>query len=98
MGPGLWWDTEVSGPTAPFVFSLAGRSLVDSLWGAEQVQAGRVTLDKDLFGRRRGVREGTLGVIGKSVGPELSFAKRRPPECMRVLSGPGLPLICNCCD
>lgn len=58
MGPGLWWDTEVSGPTAPSVFYLAGRSLVDSLWGAEQVQAGRVTLDKDLFGRRRGSERG----------------------------------------
>lgn len=42
-----------------FFFFLSSRPvLADSLWGAEQSQGGRTMLDKDPFGRRRGVKRG----------------------------------------
>lgn len=44
-----------------FLFYLAGQSLADSLWGAEQSQGRRTMLDKNSFGRRRGVREEHAG-------------------------------------
>lgn len=66
MRPWVWWDTKVSGSAAPSLFYLSGQSLVDSLWGAEQAQVGRV--------KERGQRR-MLGVISRSVGPELGFAR-----------------------
>lgn len=57
-----------------FFFYLAGQSLADSLWGAEQSQGGRTMLDKDPFGRR-GVREEHAGSHQQACGTRAQLCQ-----------------------